>query len=218
MQRITTCHLSHKIIIFDYCSLSDPKSYKITSKPMISENMPVKINITYIFILLAAVFVTTLLHELAHWAMGEALGYNMTATLNSTDIVLGNFTKEWHKNSTTAAGPLFTILQAVVCYFIVNKKFCKEWYAFLFFPFVMRFWAGLANLLGPNDEGRLGLTFGIGLLSIPFVVCSFLLFLVYKTSKTHHLSFKFNSLSFLFSSLFLLLLVFINDYFHIKII
>jgi hypothetical protein len=177
-----------------------------------------KIDLKYIFIILIAVFFSTLFHELAHWSMGEILGNKMNATLNSANIISGEYKHKWDRNLITATGPLFTIIQAIVIYFLLNKYPKRELFPFLLFPLAMRFWAGLANLLGPNDEGRLGLSFGIGLLTISFIVCCFLFFLVYKSSKKHHFSLKFNLLSFLFCSIFLIMLSFINEYFKIRII
>lgn len=177
-----------------------------------------KIDLKYILIILIAVFFSTLLHELAHWSTGELLGNKMTASLNSVNLVSGAYKYEWNRNVVTAAGPLFTIFQAILIYFLLNKYSKKELYPFLIFPLAMRFWAGLANLLGPNDEGRLGLSFGIGLLTLSIIVCSFLFFLVYKSSKKHHFSLKFNLINFLLCSVFLIALSFINEYFKIKII
>ncbi|RED24792.1 hypothetical protein BD847_1528 [Flavobacterium cutihirudinis] len=177
-----------------------------------------KIDLKYILIILIAVFFSTLFHELAHWSMGEILGNKMTASLNSANTISGEFKHEWNRNFITAAGPIFTILQAIAVFFLLNKYPKKELFPFLLFPFAMRFWAGLANLLGPNDEGRLGLSLGIGLLTISFIVCCFLFFLVYKSSKKHHFTLKFNLISFLFCSVFLIALSFINEYFKIRII
>lgn len=185
---------------------------------MIKNSTLEKIDLKYIVIILIAVFLSTLFHELAHWGTGEILGNKMTASLNSANVISGEYKHEWNRNFITGAGPLFTILQAIVVFFLLNKYPKKELYPFLLFPLAMRFWAGLANLLGPNDEGRLGLSLGVGLLTISFFVCCFLFFLIYKSSKKHHFSLKFNLISFLFCSIFLIALSFINEYFKIRII
>lgn len=177
-----------------------------------------KITFTYILLLFVAVFATTILHELAHWAMGEILGNRMVATLNGTNPISGTFVANWHRNFTTAAGPLFTIFQALLFYFVILKYRNIKLYPFLFFPFVMRFAAGLANFMGPNDEGRLGLDFGIGLFSLSIIVCLFLLTLVYSTSKKMRITFVFNLISFVLCIVFLLFLTFIDAKFQIKII
>ncbi len=180
--------------------------------------MAYKIDLKYIFIIFLAVLISTIFHELAHWSIGEILGNKMTATLNGTNSVSGELLHEWNRNYITAAGPLFTILQAILFYFLIRKHNKIELYPFILFPFVMRFFAGLANFISPNDEGRIGLSLGIGLFTISIFVCSFLFYLVYKTSKKLTISIKFNIISFTLCCLFLLLLTFIDAKFKIKII
>lgn len=175
------------------------------------------INLKYILLLFIAVFASTIFHEYSHWSIGEILGNKMNATLNGTNPVAGDYINEWNRNYVTFAGPLFTVLQAVLFYFLITKYRRIELYPFLLFPFVMRFFAGLANFLGANDEGRLGLSLGIGLFTLSILVCGFLYALVYKASKEMKIGIKFNIISFLFCSLFLLLLVFLDFKLKIKL-
>lgn len=142
----------------------------------------------------------------------------MSMTLNSVNPVSGELLHEWHRNIITISAPIFTVLQALVFYFIYNKSKNRNLYPFLFFPFVYRLAAGLANMLGPNDEGRFGLSIGVGLYTVSILVCTFLFFLIYKTSILNKISLKFNVITFMLCSIFLLFVVFINDYFHIRII
>jgi len=185
---------------------------------MTENNTRNKIDLKYILIIIIAVFLSTLFHELAHWLTGEVLGNRMTMSLNSANPISGEYKHEWNRNIITMAGPLFTIFQAITIYFLLNKYPKKELYPFLLFPFAMRFWAGLANLLGPNDEGRFGLSIGVGLLTISCIVSCFLFFLAYQSSKKHHFNLKFNLISFLLCSVFLIALSFINEYFKLRII
>lgn len=175
-------------------------------------------HIKYIVLLLVAVFMSTVLHELAHWIVGEMLGNKMTATLNGTNPVSNHLQNEWNRNYITTAGPLFTVLQAVLFYFLVIKYTKIEFYPFLFFPFFMRFAAGLANFLSPNDEGRLGLSWGVGLLTVSAIVCCFLLILIFKASKKLKISLKFNIYNFFLCCIFLLLLTYIDAKFKIKLL
>lgn len=183
-----------------------------------AKNSVYRCSLKYVFLILIAVFMTTILHELAHWAMGEILGNKMTATLNGTNSVNGGLQNEWNRNYITMAGPLFTIIQAVMFYFLLKKYRRIELYPFLFFPLVMRFAAGLANFLGPNDEGRFGISIGVGLFTVPIVVCGVLFLLVRSATKEFKISWKFNMLNFTFCCLFLLFLTYIDAKFKIKII
>lgn len=177
-----------------------------------------KISLKYILLLFISVFLSTILHELSHWSIGEILGNKMIATLNGTNPISGELKNEWNRNYITVAGPIFTILQAVLFYFLIIIYKNIDFYPFLFFPFFMRFAAGLANFLSPNDEGRLGLSFGIGLLTISIFVCSFLFFLIYKASKKLTISLKFNIINFILCCFFLLFLTYLDAKFKIQII
>lgn len=176
-----------------------------------------KITLKYIILIFIAVFASTILHELAHWSMGEILGNRMTATLNSTFPITGEYQKEWHRNFVTMAGPIFTICQAILVYFLILKYKRIELYPFLFFPLVFRIGAGLANFAGPNDEGRFGMSLGIGLFTVSILVCGFLFYLVFKTSRRLKISLKFNSISFFLCVVILLFLTFIDHQFQIRL-
>ena len=177
-----------------------------------------KIDIKYILILFIAVFLSSFFHELTHWTIGEILGNKMDLSLNSVNPISGEYPREWNRNIVTISAPLFTIFQSIFFYFLINKYPKKEFYPFLFYPFAYRLFAGIANSFGPNDEGRFGLFYNIGLYTISIIVSLFLLFLVIRSSKKNKLSLKFNLINFLFCLIFTLFISFIDQYFHIKII
>lgn len=176
-----------------------------------------KIDLEYIFLIFISVFASTILHEIAHWSMGEILGNEMIATLNGTFPSSENYLQDWHRNYVTMAGPIFTVLQAILFYFLILKYKRIQFYPFLFFPFTFRVAAGLANFAGPNDEGRFGMSLGIGLFTVSIVVCSFLFYLIFRTSKRLNIRLKFNIISFILCVLFLLLLTFIDHKFQIRL-
>lgn len=142
----------------------------------------------------------------------------MSMSLNGASTISGEYKHAWNANIITMAGPIFTLIQGIVFYFVVEKTQKLYAYPFLFFPFVYRFFAGLANMLGPNDEGRFGLSWGIGLYTVSIIFCSFLLFLILRFSAKNKINWKFNLFTFLLGSLSLLLIVFVDQYFQIKII
>jgi len=139
--------------------------------------------ITYIFICAVAVFLSFFLHELAHWATGEILGYKMALTLNSSYPLNEFYFKPWHQMAISAGGPLFTLIQAIAFFFIIKRMHNALLYPFLFIPLYMRLLAGVMNLFNLNDEGRIGHELGIGVYTISAIVCTLLFYLVYKTSK-----------------------------------
>lgn len=180
--------------------------------------MAPKITLKYILFLFIAVLISCFFHEFAHWVTGELLGNKMSMSLNGASTIAGEYTAAWHANWVTFAGPGFTVVQAIVFYFLVDKTKNIKLYPYLFFPFVYRFFAGIANMFGANDEGRLGLHFGIGLYTLSILVSSFLLFLIIRFSIKNKISLKFNLITFFLCAFFLLLIVFLDQYFKIKII
>ena len=180
--------------------------------------MTPNITLKYTGIVFIAVLLSCLFHELTHWSVGEILGNKMSLSLNSVSVISGEYKNEWNRNYITISAPIFTVLQAIAFYFVVNRSKNINFYPFLFFPFVYRLAAGLANMLGPNDEGRFGLSLGLGLYTISILFCSFLLFLVYRSSQINKITLKFNALTFLVCALSLLAIVFVTDYYQLKII
>ncbi|WP_461302933.1 hypothetical protein [Aureisphaera sp.] len=180
--------------------------------------MTQKINLTYVLFLFIAVLLSCFIHEFAHWLTGELLGNRMSMSLNGASPISGKYKHDWHANIITMAAPIVTVLQAVVFYFVVNKTKNGYLYPFFFFPFVYRFFAGIANSFGPNDEGRFGLSLGIGLYTVSILFCGFLFFLIFKFSRKNNVSLKFNLVTFLLCAIFLLVIVFLDQYFKIKII
>ncbi len=180
--------------------------------------MTKKIDLSYIAYLSLAVFLSCFFHEFAHWITGELLGNKMSMSMNTVSPISGTYKHAWHANIITISGPLFTLAQAIVFYFILNKNKNLNLYPFLFFPFVYRFFAGLANMFEANDEGRFGLSFGLGLYTLSIFISSFLFFLILKFSRDNKIGLKFNLINFLLCSIFLLLVVFVDQYFKIKII
>ena len=172
----------------------------------------------YVFITAIAVFCSFFFHELAHWAAGELLGNKMGMSFNSTYPVSGAYIKEWHENIVDAAGPLFTIIQAIVFYFIIDKTGNKIWYPFLLMAFIQRFLAMALTFINPNDEARISQSFGWGLLTLPLIVCAFLLFLVYTTCKKNNYGFKFNAVTTAWVVLFFSILILSDQYFKLQII
>lgn len=177
-----------------------------------------KITPSYIFIIFLSVLLSCFFHEFAHWLMGEYLGNEMTMSMNTVKTVAGYYEEEWHRNIITSAGPIFTVLQAIFFFFILDKNRNILFYPIFFFPLVYRFFAGLANIFEANDEGRLGLHFGIGLYTLSILVTGFLLLLVILISRKHKIGFSFNLINFLFCSVFLLAVVFADQYFKIQLI
>lgn len=152
-----------------------------------------KINVKYIITSIIAVILTWIIHEFTHWLTSESLGYQSIMRLNSVYPKKGQKLNELHNIYISASGPIITVFQAIITFFILKTKGWNKYiYPILFVPFYMRLLAGIMNLFNPNDEGRISEFLGIGLYTISIIISSFLLFLVIKTSKKYRLNWKFN--------------------------
>lgn len=177
-----------------------------------------KVNFKYIILLFSAVLLSCFFHEFAHWITGELLGNKMSMSLNGASLISGEYKNEWNANIVTISAPIFTVIQAIIFYFVVNRTKNINYYPLLFFPFFYRFSAGLATMFGANDEGRFGMSLGLGLYTVSILLISFLLFLIIRSSVNNRISLKFNLVTFFLCAISLLVVVFIDQYFKIKII
>lgn len=176
-----------------------------------SQNL--KINLKYVSICILAVFLSFALHEGAHFLMGKALGYDMWMNLNSAGIVGdGKFNTGWEKQLVSAAGPIFTIIQGLIIFFIIKKSKNLMWYPFLFTCFLMRFFAAVISYIGQsNDEARISEWLGIGKMTLPLIVSAILLYFIVKTTKNNNISWKFNLITFILIAINISALVYINQ-------
>ncbi|NER14106.1 hypothetical protein GWK08_11690 [Leptobacterium flavescens] len=154
-----------------------------------------RINIKYIALLILGVLLSFGLHELAHWAMGKSLGYDMGMTLNSAFLKSGEYANSFDRNMVTAAGPLFTIFQAVLFFYIIRRTGNYYFYPFLLIAFFMRFLAMGLTPINPNDEARISHFLGLGYWILPILVCLTLFYLVRTTTIEQKYSVKLNVLS-----------------------
>jgi len=176
------------------------------------------INIQYILITLVAVAVSWVLHEWAHWATGTLLGYEMGMTFNKTFPVSGEYNSEWHSQIVSAAGPVFTLFEALVVFFILQKKKIVALYPFLFTCFYMRSLAALMSILNPNDEARISGSAGLGVYTLPVIMVAILSFLVYKTSSKYQFSRKFNLLTLVLVIFFSSIIILTDQFFQVRLL
>jgi hypothetical protein len=176
------------------------------------------ITVKYFWVTALAVFLSFELHELSHYLTGEALGNTMAMTLNSGYPVAGHYLKDWHATVVSAAGPLFTILQGILFYFLLRKKDNYYLYPFLFISFFMRFSAMIISFFNPNDEARISISLGLGRFTLPAIVSLFLFYLVYTISKQYQYSKRLQLFTVLFSIFIYSSIILCDQYFHVRII
>ncbi len=162
---------------------------------------------TGLFVVLSFFF-----HEVAHYIMGRALGYDMTMTLNTVILSEGEHKFLWHEQLIGAAGPIFTILTAIIFFALLKKKDNIYLYLLLFMAFIQRLLAAVISFFNANDEARISEYLRIGKMTLPIIVSLSLFGLVYIMAKKYKYNWKFNLISFFAVCLFITAIVLTDQY------
>ncbi len=178
-----------------------------------------KITFTYIIAVIVAVIATWIIHEFAHWITSELLGYEAILRINGVSPLDGQNPTDLDKILISASGPVITVLQALIIFFVLKSRdWNKYLYPFLFTAFYMRFLAGLMNIINPNDEGRISIFLGIGTFTLPIIISGLLFFMVYKISKMHNLNWKFQLATTLVVMVVSSILILTDQFYGIRIL
>ncbi len=135
------------------------------------------------FIIAVAVLFTMIFHELGHFLTGKMLGYNLKISLNMVKPQEGETISEIHRLYITAGGTLFTILQAIAAFLILQIKKPGIIFPFLLSPLILRSWAYLVSPVHLQDEGILSIYFGWNPWVIPALTWLVFLTLIIATIK-----------------------------------
>lgn len=173
----------------------------------------------YAVMVMIAVLLSFELHELVHYFTGEYLGNKMGMTFNSCFPVAGYYSGGDRDYATVSAtGPLFTILQAIIFYLLLNRKNNYYLYPFLFIPFFMRCSAMIISFKNPNDEARVSNFHHLGTFTLPLIVSALLFYFVYRISRKYSYSKRFQLFTFLLTLFFYSAIILTDQYFHIRIL
>lgn len=176
------------------------------------------INKKYLFIFAIAVFLSWMLHEFAHWIVGECLGYKMIMTLNSGYPANRYYSKDLHYQIISAAGPIFTLCEAILIFILMTRQRIILLYPFLFTCFYMRLFATVISFRKPNDEARISSAIGIGKFTLPLIITIVLFALIYKISKIYKFDSQFNLANFGLTLLFTSIIILADMYFKVRIL
>ena len=124
---------------------------------------------------LLVVALTFALHELAHGLTGAALGYDMFVRVNSSGLVADDYRSSLDRDLVDAAGPAVTLLQGLFGLWLAYRWPTVASFAVVLAALLMRMLAAGVTLFMPNDEARLGLSWGLGLWSVHVAVIAALL-------------------------------------------
>ena len=172
----------------------------------------------YIAVFAVAVFFSWSAHELAHWVAGEWLGYKMGMSLNAAYPLCGYYLQDSHYQLVSAAGPVFTLCEAIVVFVLMLQRRRVLLYPFLFTCFYMRLFAMVISFRNPNDEARISSALGAGKFTLPLVMTALLFLLVCKISKQYRLRTIFNLASLGLAILFSSVIILADMYFKLRLL
>ncbi len=147
-----------------------------------------RVNWQGVLVTLGAVLFTWQLHEFFHWLTGELLGNEMEMTLNSSHPRNWTYLKTWHELIVISAGPLITLVEAMIVFVLLKRNKTIFLFPFLLACLYMRALAGVMNIIQPNDEGRLSLALGTDVFFLSLIITGILFYFVYETVKRRSIS------------------------------
>ena len=151
----------------------------------------------YLFLLVIAPL-TYLIHEAAHWLMGEALGHAMSFSINGSGPSSPTSVRDHLLIS--AAGPAMTLMQGVVAFLLVRGRDSLIAYGVLFFALAMRATAAAVSIFHLNDEARISDSLGLGAWTLPLLMVAVMLALTVIASRYLRLGWKTNVGAYLVST------------------
>ncbi|ADL01647.1 hypothetical protein [Brevundimonas subvibrioides] len=126
---------------------------------------------------LAVMVATFAVHEAAHGLMALGLGYDVFIRVNSAGPASGSYSSGLHRDLVDAAGPAMTLLQGLFGLWLGSRGTAMIGFATVLAAFLMRLLAAGISVINPNDEARLGLSWGIGQWTVHAAVVGCLLIL-----------------------------------------
>ncbi|MCF6293195.1 MAG: hypothetical protein L3J04_07375 [Robiginitomaculum sp.] len=161
-----------------------------------SKTSPAKVGIIWYLFLGLVVVLGFLFHEAAHWLAGEALGNEMAMSIGRAWPIDGNYLLPIHAPVISFAGPIFTILVALLGMYVAIRYSALWGYALVFSSFMFRALAFLVSINNPNDEARISLYFGLPWFVLPAIVALGLLWITIKTSRSLQIGWRTNVLAY----------------------
>ena len=143
-------------------------------------------------------FITFALHEGGHWLAAILLGQEAYFGLNSAGA--RDAVSAADHAIISAAGPVVTVVQALIALALVQARGSAAAWVFLFWAAFMRFMATVISLFNPNDEARISEWLGWGLWTLPVIVTAGLFALLAVGVQRLNVSWKTLALSWVVAS------------------
>ena len=170
-------------------------------------NTESKLSLKFFLLFIPVAFATYLFHEFGHWIVGEALGNNMTYSLNNVSPQSGQYISASHEVLVSSGGPVFTILLSLLFLLIIEKYKTIYAYPVVFFQMFCRFFSLVFGGFALQDEARIAAILGIGTYTIAIIVLLILFLIVLRASYLLRINLQKNSYIFTMSTLCELLVI-----------
>ena len=157
---------------------------------MFNAKHPINLYLKLALITIPIAFISYLFHEFGHWSVGEILGNRMAYRLNGVWPVNGQYLNPKLGIYVSIAGPAFSILQALIALFLIEKFNSKYAFPFLLFPLYMRFFALAFGGFGKQDEAGISASLGIGTYTVAIIVIVISVLIIWMGAHKLKLRFK----------------------------
>jgi len=135
---------------------------------------------------------TYVFHEVGHLLVGELLGNRMACSLNYTWPITGHYLHPTDDLLVSIGGPAFSILQAVLALWVIEKTGAWRAYPFAFFSAFNRSFSLLLGGFARQDEARISGLLGMETHAVAAVVLVALWAVTVRCSTRLGISLKVN--------------------------
>ena len=139
-------------------------------------------------------------------------------TLNNTYSANRRYLSDNDFQMISAAGPLFTLTEAILIFIVMHIKKMKSLYPFLFTCFYMRSFAMILSFLNPNDEARISKSLGVGTFTLPLIMTAILFILIFKISQRYRFTVAFNLITLALVIFYSCVLILSDQFYHIRLL
>jgi len=153
---------------------------------------PKPIDVRFFLLFIPVAYFSYLFHEFGHWSMGELLGNPMVYSMNSVWPRDGHYLQESHNVYVSIGGPGFSVLQAVIALFIIEKWGTLYVYPLAFFPMFSRFFSDFLGGFEKQDEAGMAAMMGTWKYLPAVIVLAILLAIIIRCSYRLNLDARTN--------------------------
>lgn len=149
-----------------------------------------QINREIIVAFIPIAFLSYVFHEFGHWTMGELLGTDMTLSINNSSPRNGYFTDGSDALWSAIGGPVFTILQGLICMLLIGLTKSVYAFSFIFFAAFSRFFAIVFGGIDRQDEAKIAALLDWNKYLVAAIVLTILFTILWRSHRMMKLNMK----------------------------